>query len=223
MTYKIVCNNHEKRQKIKGINRKADMKNEAVKYGMRQDLWDSFDEKTKSLYRTVSPLPTSTGALTISLFALNRTLDAFREDADIFELQPDFQRENNAWTREQQISYIENLIRGIAPADLKFNSDNWNSKGANEIERIVCIDGLQRITAMLAFLNNEFAVFGNLKADDLYETPFSPKSIKIRYEMYNLETREELLNFYIKLNSGGTVHTEEEIDRVKQLLEKEKQ
>ena len=37
----------------------------------------------------------------------------------------------------------------------------------------------------------------------------------------NLQTRKEVLQWYIELNSGGTVHTDAEIDRVKKLLRKE--
>ena len=33
-----------------------------------------------------------------------------------------------------------------------------------------------------------------------------------------LESRAEVLRFYLKLNRGGTVHSDAEIDRVKHLL-----
>jgi len=35
----------------------------------------------------------------------------------------------------------------------------------------------------------------------------------------NLKTRKEVLQWYIEFNSGGTVHTDAEIQRVKKLLE----
>lgn len=40
----------------------------------------------------------------------------------------------------------------------------------------------------------------------------------IRVNINNLQTRKEVLQWYIEFNSGGTVHTKEEIDRVKELL-----
>lgn len=33
-----------------------------------------------------------------------------------------------------------------------------------------------------------------------------------------LQTRKDMLQWYIDMNSGGTVHSEEEINRVKKLL-----
>jgi hypothetical protein len=38
----------------------------------------------------------------------------------------------------------------------------------------------------------------------------------------DLKTREEVLQWYLDLNSGGVVHTEEELNRVREMLEKEK-
>lgn len=35
----------------------------------------------------------------------------------------------------------------------------------------------------------------------------------------DLQTEEEVLNWYLEMNSGGTVHTKEELDKVKHLLE----
>ena len=56
----------------------------------------------------------------------------------------------------------------------------------------VCVDGLQRITAM------------------------------IRLHVNDLKTYPEVLQWYIEMNAGGTPHTNEEIARVQQLLDIEK-
>ena len=37
------------------------------------------------------------------------------------------------------------------------------------------------------------------------------------------ETEEDVLTWYIEMNTGGTPHTKEEIDKVKQLLEEKKE
>ena len=39
-----------------------------------------------------------------------------------------------------------------------------------------------------------------------------------RWHVNDLSTYSEVLQWYLDLNSGGTVHTEEELNRVQQLL-----
>jgi len=43
----------------------------------------------------------------------------------------------------------------------------------------------------------------------------------MKINVNDLQTRAEVLQWYIDFNSGGVVHTAEEIARVKALLEKE--
>jgi hypothetical protein len=43
----------------------------------------------------------------------------------------------------------------------------------------------------------------------------------IIWHVNDLKTREEVLIWYLEMNSGGTPHTKEELDRVKRMLEKE--
>lgn len=196
---------------------------EHVKYGLSAEYWSSLSDKEKDIYRLIQPLPRPEGVETIAMSSLKRKLSEFDEDTrstgGSFNLTPDFQRCSNCWTEEQQVSYIENLFRGVAPTELKFNSDNWCLKDSNKPENIVCIDGLQRITAILLFLEDDLAIFdGKVKASDLIGTTFSPKMFKIQIKMYNFEKRKELLEFYVKLNSGGTIHSKEEIEKVKNLI-----
>lgn len=196
---------------------------ENTKYNVSSQYWEKLSEKDRDLYRTISPLVDPKSAETIFMSNLPRKLAEMKEDAELtggtFDLTPDFQRSNDCWSREQQISYIENVFRGIAPTELKFNSDNYNLNDPALPENFVCIDGLQRITAILSFLNEEYAIFsGKITASSLKGTTFDPKLFRLQIKMYNFTERNDLLNFYIKLNSGGTVHTSEEIDRVKQMI-----
>ncbi|MEK4509477.1 hypothetical protein [Paenibacillus sp. FSL K6-2524] len=74
---------------------------------------------------------------------------------------------------------------------------------------------MQRYTAIKKFVNNEIEVFGYY----FKEIEGSPRMAHdIRVNINNLQTRKEVLQWYIEFNSGGTVHTKEEIDRVKELL-----
>ncbi len=131
------------------------------------------------------------------------------------QLNPDFQR-GHVWTEEQQINYIEYLLKGGKSARvIYFNHPNWMGNWTGEF---VCVDGLQRLTAVMKFMNNEIPAFGCYYKD--FED--TPRNIDLLFNINNLKTRKEVLQWYIEFNSGGTVHTEEEINRVKVLLEQEK-
>lgn len=41
--------------------------------------------------------------------------------------------------------------------------------------------------------------------------------IGFKFRMLSLENREQILKYYLGLNNGGTNHTPEEIERVRQL------
>jgi len=132
------------------------------------------------------------------------------------QLNPDFQR-GHVWTEEQQIAYVEHLLRGGESARVVyFNHPGWMTNWKGDF---VCVDGLQRITACLKFLRNEIKVFGKY-----YEKDFEdriPFNIGLKINVNNLQTRKEVLKWYLEMNSGGTIHTDKELDKVRKLLEKE--
>jgi len=39
-----------------------------------------------------------------------------------------------------------------------------------------------------------------------------------KFHVFKMQTRKEILKWYIAMNSGGSIHTKEEIDRVRRLL-----
>jgi hypothetical protein len=130
-----------------------------------------------------------------------------------YDFDPDFQR-GHVWTRKQQIDWVEfALSGGMSGRTLLFNHPSYmgNYRGT-----LVLVDGKQRLTATLAFLDNKIPAFGTLYKD--FED--SLRRVDARYEVRinNLQTREELLTWYIQLNSGGTPHTQKEIDKVRELL-----
>ncbi|ATC57914.1 DUF262 domain-containing protein [Vibrio anguillarum] len=74
---------------------------------------------------------------------------------DKFVLDPEFQRSPNAWNEMKKSMFIESLILNLPLPHFYFNRD---SSG-----RLVVIDGLQRLTAVLDFYNDDFRLEG-LKA-----------------------------------------------------------
>ena len=158
--------------------------------------------------------------INIGLKYLEKVLKDYDEDYGL-ELNPDFQR-GVVWTEEQQIAYVEFFIRGGKTARvIYFNCPSFNNFTGNN-NPMVCVDGLQRLTALRKFLNNELKVFGGYLNDFEDKDIFLRRTDQLRFNINNLKTRKEVLQWYLDFNSGGTVHSQEEIDRVKTLLEKER-
>lgn len=134
------------------------------------------------------------------------------------ELNPDFQR-GHVWNEEQQIKYIEFILRGGKTGKVVYlNHSGWNSGGLANKGEFVCVDGLQRITAIKRFIHNEIKVFGYY----FNEFEGSLRMMQgMKININDLQTKKEVLQWYIEMNENSTPHTKEEINRVKKLLEEE--
>jgi hypothetical protein len=130
------------------------------------------------------------------------------------QLDPDFQR-GHVWNHSQQVAYIEYLLKGgTSGKELYFNNTLRESTFCEG--SYVCVDGLQRITAIQLFVTNKIKVFGCLlnEFEGLIKTDLPRMTININ----DLGTRKQVLTWYLQMNTGGTVHADEEIARVKALL-----
>lgn len=137
-------------------------------------------------------------------------------------LNPDFQR-GHVWSEDKRIAYVEYVLKGGKHSrHIIFNHPGWftNFKG-----EMTLVDGKQRLESTRRFLNNELSVFNGVYRKDFTRNgkPCNRISSEFSFKFYinDLATRKELLQFYLDLNTGGVVHTDEEISRVKQLLLKE--
>lgn len=195
-----------------------------IKYGLSERYWNSLTPRDHALYDLIRPMRTATYTVDHMLGSLEQGLASFEKSActngGVFELNPDFQR-GHVWDEAKQVAYVENLIRGVAPRTIKLNCAGWNSLGEATGDlhpnSIVCVDGLQRLTAVRRFIAGEIKPFG-LRYDELYRTAFHPASLRLTFEVFDIKHREELLQFYLDLNSGGVVHSEAELERVRGLL-----
>ncbi|MCK4668252.1 hypothetical protein KAU33_15985 [Candidatus Dependentiae bacterium] len=139
-----------------------------------------------------------------------------RKEEMNLQLNPDFQR-GHVWVKEQQIAYVEYLLRGGSSGrEIYFNHPGWMKDWKGDF---ICVDGLQRITACLAFLNDEIPTGGLLCSE--FEDDVRMADVSLSVNINDLETRKEVLTWYIEMNSGGTIHTDIEINRVKLLLSNE--
>lgn len=182
-----------------------------------------FQANNERLKAIINPLGSSTYSCDVDWSRIGGALDRYAEDYGCMELNPDFQR-GHVWTEAQQLHYVENALRGIVAQTafvIQLNCPNWENDDYNgELPRgMQCIDGLQRLTAIQKLYSGELKPFG-LSLDDLDFSSFNLKRTlyRFRIEMFTFQTRAELLKHYLDLNTGGTPHSAEEIERVKQLL-----
>lgn len=129
-------------------------------------------------------------------------------------LDPDFQR-GHVWTEEQQIAFIEYMLRGGDRPVICANQADW---GGNYEAPFELIDGKQRLNAMLRFVNNEIRAFGAYHRE--YDRISS--HVCFTFKVFTIQTRAEVLKFYLDFNSAGTPHAAEEIARVRAMLAAEK-
>ena len=141
------------------------------------------------------------------------------EKEEGLQMMPDFQR-GHVWTEQQQIAYIEFILRGGRSGKVIYlNNPSWHhqvKEGA--YNDFVIVDGLQRVTAIRRFINNEIKVFGS------YYKEFTDTlgiNTTVRVNINDLPTKAAVLKWYLEMNSGGTPHSDSEINRVQQMLEEE--
>lgn len=135
------------------------------------------------------------------------------------QLNPNFQR-GHIWTEEQQIAWLEYHFRGGKSGNtIYLNYPFWGSikePNTTEYKDYVCVDGLQRITAAQRFVHNEIKVFGSYYREFEDNIRVLPRMMVLNVN--NLKTEKEVLQWYIDMNSGGTPHSKQEIEKVKQMI-----
>lgn len=146
---------------------------------------------------------------------LESALDSYQRHY-VLDLNPEFQR-GHVWTLKQQISYIEYILSGgISGKDIYLNCPNWQSS-ASVGSRIVCVDGLQRLTAARGFLSDKFKIFGKYYASNFKRLPHRAG---FKFNINDLVAYSDILRWYLEMNGGGTPHTKKELDCVRHLLAK---
>jgi len=135
-------------------------------------------------------------------------------DLACLDIDPYFQRPL-VWTEAQQIAYVEYILKGgVSGRELYFNCVGWqgNYKGP-----FYLVDGKQRLHTARQFLNNKIPAFGTYFKD--YEDRITTDAF-FCFNVNDLKTEKEVLQWYLEMNTGGTPHTQDEIDKVVNLLKK---
>lgn len=138
------------------------------------------------------------------------------------DIDPDFQRAH-VWTREQQVHYVEFVMRSGKSSNI-IHTNCPGYLGGNKVGPYVLVDGKQRLNAIMCFLKGEFRVFEGEPYggyhDDFDKIDFLV--CRVRWSVNDLPTRADVLQWYLDLNTGGTIHTTDEIEKVRKMLKEER-
>lgn len=122
---------------------------------------------------------------------------------------PNFQRAHK-WSQEMSIKFIESIWLQLNIGTYMFHEADWESNGKPKPFSGWLIDGQQRLSAIEAYWNDEFRVFGllwsELKPNEVrrfHSTKFPCVEISVYDE-------QEIRELYNMLNFGGIKHEESE-------------
>lgn len=164
-------------------------------------------------FHDIEQIPQANYAVDVSLDSVEDTLARWAKYG--LDLDPDFQR-GYVWSYEQKVHYMEWILRGgRSGREIYFNHPEWMGgfKGT-----LVLIDGKQRLSAVRGFLRDEVKAFGHTCSEMGGVSGFEPS---LRFCVFSFKTRKEVLKWYMSMNSGGSVHTDADLQKVRDLLAKE--
>lgn len=146
----------------------------------------------------------------------------FLEGQPLVEFNPDYQR-GYVWTQEQKERYLEyRLMDGMSGRIIYWNCPNWqrevgNSDWHNTLE---LVDGKQRLNAVFEFMENKVKVFGKY-LNEYTDADRMIKGMRYDFEFHinNLPTKKQVVEWYLGLNNGGSIHTEEDLKVARYVLQ----
>ena len=188
-------------------------------------------EKLKAvLDEIIKPLDRPAYTCDFGMLKIRKNITGLLDSPDLLDLTPDFQR-GVVWSTEKQIYFIECMLRNLLPQsayNLTFNSPNFITPRSDTGDLIttkytgfVCVDGLQRFTAIDRFINGDFKVFnGQIGVNDLLRTAYDLNRRTFTINVFEYTSDKDIYTLYLNMNTGGMAHQDSEILRVKALLEK---
>ena len=136
------------------------------------------------------------------------------------DLNPPYQR-GHVWSESQQIKYMNWFLRKGPVGKLYFNNKKFRTRGKNDKEYITeMVDGKQRFTAMLRFVRNEIRVLHDFFPGGVIYNDIKDQisfTMVFRIAINTIQSNQEIRDWFVDLNSGGTYVSEEHIEKVKNM------
>lgn len=130
---------------------------------------------------------------------------------------PGFQRDADKWSKEKQVKFIENSLSGLRTTLQIFGLANDTTYSNSIPLYSKVLDGLQRSTAWVDFIENKFTVFDGLNFDDIKGMSLL-NHVRCHLQCFVFNTEREACVYYIDINRGFT-HSEADIARAERYME----
>lgn len=144
---------------------------------------------------------------------------------DVFDFDAPYQR-GSVWTEDQRVALVKSLLMGLPIGSVVLNHRGFSGEKLYSV-----VDGKQRIQAIRAFFNSEFAVpadwfdpegvIESFKGDDGAEKVYFKGLGKIPQHKFenssfpaleaHVKTVAEEAEIFMLINSGGTAQTEADL------------
>lgn len=98
-------------------------------------------------------IPTGNYIVSHRLDALKGTIDRYKKEHNL-DMNPDFQR-GHVWNMEQRLRYVEFVLQGGKSNPIYFNCKGWMGDFDGQM---VIVDGKQRLTSLLMFLDESWNI-----------------------------------------------------------------
>ena len=180
-------------------------------------------------YADIPKFPHPNYTVNIEFEYIEEWLAEHNKDIIKLDLDPEFQR-GYVWTEEQKVQYMEYVLKGgFSGRDIYFNCPTWhNLTSAKGFNVLTIIDGKQRLNAVLSFLHNEIKVYGEYYKDwisfgQIYGDKRTDKlghDANFIVHIHNIPNEIEVVKWYLGMNTGGSIHTKQDINIAKEYLNK---
>lgn len=156
------------------------------------------------------------GGVHIGISRIEEQISLYNLDFD-----PAYQRDH-VWSTEQRAMFVGALIAQpdqIPPCVIRVIP----AIPGGHRERFQVLDGKQRITSVRLF--RQGLIRARIDATEFFWEHLAPEDrlalshICMRWTFVTLPDDKAAIRYYLRLNTGGTVHSPEELARVRRLLE----
>lgn len=168
---------------------------------------------------------------------INATVDDLlsRVRRDRMDMHPPYQRASR-WTKEQRRALIETILLGLPIPAVVINDRNHRIWSGPERGTFGLIDGKQRLSTVLSFIDGQFTVPREWFEDGMLEDPNRATEAVLFGDLSTMGQRyiteasiplvqtqvgsiAEEAGLYLLLNSTGATQTAEDLDRAARIAE----
>lgn len=172
-------------------------------------------------FRDIPQFPFATYRCDIGWTYLESWLETRDKERGGVELDPEYQR-GYVWNDAQRTAYIEYQLKGgFSGKDIFWNCPNWLTHDRIREpwgEIVELVDGKQRIDAVLGFLHDRVKAFGLRYSE--FEGKMDFFHQRFTFHINNLKDRKSVVEWYLGMNTGGSMHTEKDLAPARKMLER---